>query len=167
MCGGFFFFLVCVASPSISSILGHTDGLFHLFNLRGLYVQSNKLERIPPLIGQLTDLQELYASNNDIAAITANITTLERLDCLWLDDNPRLPRKLQQNVSRNRARVQRLLLDIAEFYGPAMLNVKRAVWYWLCSCEFGEELPSLLPREVAYHIATFVWKTRGDDSWRF
>ena len=64
--------------------------------LEFLYLTNNQLTRLPKIIAQLTHLKSLSLSNNKLTEIPEIITQLSYLESLYLDNNrlKKLPRKI-------------------------------------------------------------------------
>jgi len=58
-----------------------------LSNLQELYLDNNKIETLPPEIGSLSNLQELYLENNKIETLPPEIGSLRNLQQLYLNNN--------------------------------------------------------------------------------
>lgn len=58
-----------------------------LTNIRWIDLRNNNLTTMPTEIGRLTNLRRLFLSNNQLTVIPAEIGELTRLQMLWLDDN--------------------------------------------------------------------------------
>jgi hypothetical protein len=60
-----------------------------LTQLQVLNVSSNQLTALPEALGQLTQLEELDVSGNQLTALPETLKRLTRLQALYLHDNPR------------------------------------------------------------------------------
>lgn len=58
-----------------------------LVNLEELYLQNNKIVKLPPEIGSLTNLKHLYLHNNKIVELPSEIGSLKKLEFLWIHQN--------------------------------------------------------------------------------
>lgn len=162
--------LHCANYPHLTQLyLGHNciselpAALFDLLSLRGLFLQDNRLTRVSPSLSKLTDLQELNLANNKLQTLPACLFRLEALDCLWLDGNEALPWSLKRNISRDRTRTRRLVLDVCNFF-DCSANCKRAVLYFIWACSASEPM-TLLCDDLVIMIARIVWETRFDPEW--
>ena len=161
----------CGRFPNLTQLyLGHnsierlSDNFFRAnTSLRGLYLQNNRLESLPPEICLLTNLQELYLSSNKLHQLPS-LKSLLRLDCLWLDDNPQLPISLQRNVSRSKHYTQGLIADVSKQYQPRLEHCERAINAFLIVVVFRGG-PFELPREILGIISEQIWLHRFDDEW--
>src|SRR5258708_7088614 len=72
--------------------------IWQLTNLQGLYLTNNQLSQLPAEIGQLTNLQRLYLNNNQLSQLPIEIGQLTNLESLHLSNNglSQLPAEIGQ-----------------------------------------------------------------------
>ena len=86
-------------------------------NFQVLYVQHNKLKKIPESVGNLRKLQNLNLSHNNVKELPASLAKLPRLRSLDLRSNPKLT-KLVKTLAEVRS-LEKLLLDAKVFQYPS------------------------------------------------
>src|SRR5205814_1253404 len=75
--------------------------LWRLSNLQELWLSNNQLSQLPPEVGQLSNLQKLDLDNNQLDEIPPEIGQLTNLQELWLSNNhlSQLPAEIGQLTS--------------------------------------------------------------------
>ncbi len=73
----------------VEEIITHEiwNEIFELTNLQLLWLSNNQIKEIPKEIGKLTNLQNLYLSNNQIKILPKEIGELTNLQVLYLSNN--------------------------------------------------------------------------------